>query len=90
MKYLGQQMALTEAEVRWDLAIRWSLLTFGGLGWTWNTVVEMDRSSRVESGGMGFRYLLARAFGLRAGIDVAYSHSGWAWYVTMGSAWMKL
>ena len=89
MKYIGQRMALTEGEVRWDLATRWSLLAFGGVGWTRNTRAEEDLTRRVESGGMGFRYLLARAFGLRAGIDVAYSHSGWAWYTTMGSAWLK-
>lgn len=33
MKYIGQEMALTEAEVLWDLATRWSLLAFGGVGW---------------------------------------------------------
>lgn len=89
MKYIGQQMALTEAEVRWDLTSRWSLLAFGGVGWTWTTRAEEDLTRKMESGGMGFRYLLARAFGLRAGIDVAYSHSGWAWYTTIGSAWLK-
>ena len=90
MKYLGRKMALTEGEVRWDMTARWSLLAFGGFAWTWNTVLETDFNRTVESGGLGFRYLLARAFGLRAGIDVAYSESGWAWYITMGSAWLKL
>jgi hypothetical protein len=63
--------------------------TPGGVGWTRNTRAEENLTRSVESGGMGFRYPLARAFGLRDGIDVAYSQSGWAWYMTMGSAWLK-
>jgi hypothetical protein len=42
----------------------------------------------VYSGGVGFRYLLARVLGLRAGLDVAGSSDGdHAVYLVMGSAW---
>jgi hypothetical protein len=40
----------------------------------------------VGAGGAGFRYLLARAFGLRGGLDLAYGSEGAAVYVTIGSA----
>jgi hypothetical protein len=42
----------------------------------------------VGAGGVGFRYLLARAYGIRGGLDFAYGEDGFAVYVTMGSAWM--
>jgi hypothetical protein len=41
----------------------------------------------VAAGGGGFRYLIARAFGMRAGVDVAYGEDGFAFYITTGSAW---
>ncbi len=41
----------------------------------------------MAGGGAGFRYLLARAFGLRGGLDFAYGTDGFAFYVTVGSAW---
>ena len=39
--------------------------------------------------GAGFRYLLARLFGIRAGIDVARGPEDWALYIVVGSAWGK-
>jgi hypothetical protein len=85
--YLGERMAQGEAEVRWDLDSRWSLVGFGGMGWTRNTLRDQSLSRTVGAGGVGFRYLLARAFGVRGGLDVAYGSDGLAFYVTMGSAW---
>jgi uncharacterized membrane protein YciS (DUF1049 family) len=35
-------------------------------------------------GGVGFRYLLARKFKLRVGIDVAHSTGTWAYYIIFG------
>jgi len=85
-RYTGEGAGVLETEVRFDLTRRWSLLGFGGAGWT-----AKDRRGGADrwigGGGGGFRYLLARAFGLRGGLDVAYGKDGWAAYVTMGSAW---
>jgi len=38
--------------------------------------------------GTGFRYLVARQFGVRMGLDVARGPEDWAWYVVFGNAWM--
>ena len=35
----------------------------------------------------GFRYLIARIFHLRAGINVAFSEEGGAFYIVMGNGW---
>ena len=37
--------------------------------------------------GTGFRYLLARAFGIRAGVDVGWSEEETAVYLTSGHDW---
>ncbi len=85
-RYVGQRATQLEAELRWDWTDRWSLVGFGGWGWT-ETEIQSETSSRsVQAGGAGFRYLLARAFGLRAGMDLAYGKDGFAFYITTGSA----
>lgn len=88
-RYIGHQVGVVEGEIRWDFKPRWSLVGFGGLGFTSYSSPGVEHSKRVESGGMGFRYLLARAFGLRSGIDIAYGPKGWTWYMTFGSAWLR-
>ena len=85
-QYVGSSEIQGEAELRWDVDPRWSLVGFGGLGWTRNTILDTTSSRTVGAGGIGFRYLLARAFGVRGGIDLAYGPDGAAVYITMGSA----
>jgi hypothetical protein len=79
-------MVQGEAEYRWDLDRRWSLVGFGGVGWTGGELLEEDISRVIGAGGIGGRYLLARAFGVRAGIDLAWGPDGGAFYITVGSA----
>jgi hypothetical protein len=42
-------------------------------GITWNDFENLDDTHGVVSGGGGFRYELARQYGLHAGIDIAFS-----------------
>lgn len=88
-RYKGDRAGVFEAEARWDVSRRWSVVGFGGTGWTMDVGDEGDANSTrwLGSGGTGVRYLLARAFGLRGGTDIAYGQDGWALYITMGSAW---
>jgi hypothetical protein len=83
LRYQGQHVAVLETEERIDLTSRWSGVVFGGAGlaasptlleWAWNA-------------GGGFRYLLARGFGLRTGLDVARGPEEWAFYVIFGNGW---
>ena len=48
-----------------------------------------SRTQNVGSGGVGFRYELARKFGLHAGIDVAASPGTTAVYFVVGNAWFR-
>jgi len=86
-RYAGDRAGTLEGEVRWDVSRRWSLVGFGGAGWKFSDTQADDDLRWVGGGGGGFRYLLARAFGLRGGLDFAYGEDGFAFYVTTGSAW---
>lgn len=82
LRYQGNSAVVAETEVRWDFVPRWSALGFAGAG-----AVDALRSEVPWSVGAGFRYLVARAFGLRMGLDVARGPEEWAFYVVFGNAW---
>jgi hypothetical protein len=87
--YQGQQMALAEAELRWQFYGRFSLVAFGGGGGAWNDLEQLDRSRGVVAGGGGFRYELARRYGIHAGVDAAVSRDAMAFFFEVGSGWMR-
>ena len=86
MRYQGEQTIVGETEVRWDFTPRWSAIGFVGAG---KAVSDKGNSEdeTVISKGIGFRYLVARRFGMRAGIDVAWGPEDTAFYIQVGSAW---
>jgi hypothetical protein len=89
MRYQGDQSASFEAEARWQLHGRWSVVAFGGAGKTWTRGDRLSSTQDVASGGAGFRYELARRFGLHAGLDVAHSPGTTAVYFAVGNAWFR-
>jgi hypothetical protein len=88
-RYQGNIFSVLEGEIRWDFVPRWSAVFFGGTGKAYDTWSEFDDSDYESSGGIGFRYLMARKFKLRMGVDVARGPEQWAYYIVMGSAWKK-
>jgi hemolysin activation/secretion protein len=89
MRYQGEEIAQAEAELRWQFWKRFSLVGFVGGGATWNDFENLDDTHGVVSGGGGFRYELARQYGLHAGVDIAFSPDTTAFYIQVGSAWMR-
>jgi len=89
MRYQGNTLGLAETEWRWDFHSRLSGVAFVGIG----KAVTLDQSWKNSrwhpTGGMGFRYLLARQLKLRAGIDVAHGSEQWAYYIVLGSNWIR-
>jgi hypothetical protein len=86
----GEQASEFEAELRWQLHSRFSLVGFGGAGLAYSSsAVAGERDERVTAGGAGFRYLLARRHGMHMGIDLAFGPSDPVIYVVFGSAWMR-
>jgi hypothetical protein len=88
-RYQGNIFSVIESEVRWDFVTRWSAVFFAGTGKAYNEWNEFDDSSWHTSGGAGFRYLIARKFGLRMGVDLARGPEQWAYYIVFGSSWLK-
>jgi hypothetical protein len=88
LQYQGQSVGLGEAEVRYSLNPRWTLIGFGGVGFTDNGREGLlASSSTVPAGGAGFRYLLARRLGLQGGLDIGIGPDETAIYLQVGHAW---
>jgi len=88
-RYQGKTSIVTEAELRWDVYRRWSVMGYGGLASAFNDWDKAFAKPVVYSYGTGFRYLLARKFKLRMGVDVAKGPEEWAYYVVFGSNWLR-
>lgn len=89
MRYQGDEMASAELEARWQFHGRWSLVGATGYG-TAHTDRELFSATRdIWSGAVGFRYELARLFGMHAGLDVGFSDGETAVYLQVGSAWFR-
>jgi hypothetical protein len=88
-RYQGKVVLLSELETRFDIKKRWSLIAFGGTGVAFDEWSKFSEASFQFSYGTGGRYLLARKFKLRVGIDVAHGPNTWAYYIVFGSNWLK-
>lgn len=86
MRYQGEKVAEAEAEVRWQWRPRWSAVAFGGTG---TARTESNGDESVAAGGVGFRYVIARTYGLHMGLDVAWGPDDPVLYVVFGSAWLR-
>jgi hypothetical protein len=89
MRYQGEEIAQIEAELRWQFWKRFSLVGFVGGGAAWNQLERFSNTQTVVTGGTGFRYELARKYGLHMGLDVAFGPENTAVYVQVGSAWAR-
>jgi hypothetical protein len=88
LRYQGRDAASFETELRWNFNPRWSLVGFGGLGQAVNSSSDFGGESyTVWAGGLGFRYMLARKYGLHVGLDFARGPEDTAVYIQIGSAW---
>ena len=89
MRYQGETLAQAEAELRWQFYKRFSVLGFAGAGAVWSGLERVDDPRAVLSGGAGFRYEVARDYGLHMGVDLAFSSDTTAVYLQVGSAWAR-
>ena len=89
LRYQGERAAELEAELRWQLHPRFSLVGFGGAGTARGASTLADRDQSVTTAGAGFRYLIARTYGLHMGVDVAVGPDDPVIYIVFGSAWLR-
>jgi len=86
-RYQGKSIAQTELEVSWDINTRWTLKVFSGMGRVADSFEGLGSTENYLANGTGFRYFIAKRYGIRAGIDIARGPDETAWYITAGSAW---
>ncbi len=91
-RYQGQQVVVGEAELNWRVFPRWHLIGFAGTGKAFGdnalgSETDFADAAWRSAWGMGFRYEIARKFGLQVGVDAARGPEETAWYITIGSAW---
>lgn len=89
MRYQGETLVQAEAELRWQFYKRFSVLGFAGAGAVSRGLERVDDPRHVFSGGAGFRYEIAREYGLHMGVDLAFSRDTSAVYLQIGSAWAR-
>ncbi len=77
-------MVTAQTQLAWAFTPRWILQGFVGAGSAADTAGTLGEQSEV-AWGAGFRYLIARQYGLRTGIDVAFSEHEQAVYFNVGS-----
>jgi len=87
LRYQGEEVVLGEVEARWDVTPRWSLVGFVGTGRTADSFSDLSGADAIVAGGGGFRYLMARHYGLRVGLDVARGSEDTVVYLAVGSNW---
>jgi hypothetical protein len=83
-RYQGDYVSTVQTQLEWQMTPRWVLQGFVGAGSASKETDDLYQSTEVAWGG-GFRYLIARQFGLHTGIDVAFSDSEQAVYFNVGA-----
>ena len=91
-RYQGQHVVVGELELNWRVHDRWHLIGFAGSGKAFgdNKLKQDTTFSDApwrSSKGVGFRYEIAREYGMQVGIDYAWGPEDTAFYITVGSAW---
>ena len=87
LRYQGPTALTAELRAGYDINFRWSVLAFAGGGRAAEDFAELGSAPTRTSVGAGFRYQLARIFGLRVGLDVARGPEDTYVYLIMGNAW---
>ena len=89
LRYQGERAAEVEAELRWQLHPRFSVVGFARAGRARSEDALRDRDKDVTAVGTGFRYLVARKHGLHMGMDVARGPDKPVFYLVFGNAWLR-
>ncbi|ERM57615.1 BamA/TamA family outer membrane protein [Vibrio cyclitrophicus] len=81
-RYQGDEVETLQGQLSYSINHRWKVSGFYGSG---KATERADQSNKVNAGGVGFRYQIARRYGLHLGMDYAQSHEERAIYFNIGS-----
>ncbi|WP_255558063.1 BamA/TamA family outer membrane protein [Photobacterium sp. WH24] len=83
-RYQDDYVSAVQTQLMWRIDPRWTLSGFIGTGSAASESHDLYEHSETAYG-TGFRYLIARRYGLHTGIDIAFSDEESAFYFNMGS-----
>jgi len=89
LRYQGELTMLAETEQLFNITSRWGLVGFTGIGAAFKSIDDLKAEELVWNAGGGIRYLIARTLGLKMGADIARGPEDWAFYVVIGTAWLR-
>ncbi|WP_203218760.1 hypothetical protein [Vibrio sp. S11_S32] len=78
-RYQGDYISTVQSQLMWQVASRWTVQGFVGVGSAGDNFDDLYHESEWAYG-VCFRYLIARRFGLRTGVDIAFSDDDSAFY----------
>ncbi|PTP39704.1 BamA/TamA family outer membrane protein [Vibrio splendidus] len=84
-RYQGEHTVAAEVQVSKQWTPRWSTAVFTGIAYAGDSDKDMFDQSSHAAYGVGFRYLIARRYGLISGIDIAFSEEDTALYFQVGA-----
>lgn len=83
-RYQGEDVSTVQTQLAWQATPRWIVQGFVGAGSAADNAGDLYTKTEV-AWGSGFRYLIAREYGLHTGIDVAFSDHEQAVYFNVGT-----
>ncbi|TVP14611.1 BamA/TamA family outer membrane protein [Shewanella sp. KCT] len=83
-RYQGDRVATVQSQLMYHFDHRWTVSAFYGYGQTANDSSHENQDS-VNAYGVGFRYQIARRYGIHMGVDLARSGDDNAIYFKVGS-----
>ncbi|CAM3947319.1 BamA/TamA family outer membrane protein [Vibrio neonatus] len=89
-RYQGNHTSSYQSQLMWQFTPRWSVSLFGGVGGNSGIGSSNEGASSMFDDmhwayGTGFRYLIARRYGIHSGIDIAFSEEDSAFYFNVGT-----
>ncbi|OBT13453.1 glyceraldehyde-3-phosphate dehydrogenase [Vibrio sp. UCD-FRSSP16_10] len=89
-RYQGNYTSAYQSQVMWQFTPRWSVSLFGGVGGNSGTGRSNEGAEAMFDDmkwayGTGFRYLIARRYGIHMGADIAFSEQDNAFYFNVGT-----
>lgn len=83
-RYQGDDVSTVQTQLAWQATPRWVVQGFVGAGSAADSAGDLYDTTEI-AWGTGFRYLIAREYGLHTGVDVAFSDREQAVYFNVGS-----
>ncbi|MEZ8987822.1 BamA/TamA family outer membrane protein [Vibrio breoganii] len=89
-RYQGNYTSSYQTQVMWQFTPRWSVSVFGGVGGNSGVGRSNEGASAMFDDmkwayGTGFRYLIARRYGVHMGMDFGFSEEDSAFYFNVGT-----